>query len=104
MFKIDVVDYMIFLIGDDVLREFVLFGKSGSVFYFLYDDWFIIKMMKKVEVKVIYFVFLGKINIIGGIWLLGESIFLIYVCYCNEVCYYKFFWYCEISIIYEIIV
>lgn len=89
MFKIDAADYMISLTGDDALRELVSPGKSGSVFYLSHDDRFIIKTMKKAEVKVIYLVFLGKINIIGGIRSLGESIFLIYVCYCNEVCHHK---------------
>ncbi|XP_024388541.1 phosphatidylinositol 4-phosphate 5-kinase 9 [Physcomitrium patens] len=53
MFKIDAADYMISLTGDDALRELVSPGKSGSVFYLSHDDRFIIKTMKKAEVKVL---------------------------------------------------
>jgi hypothetical protein len=52
MFKIDAADYMLSLCGDDALRELVSPGKSGSVFYLSHDDRFIIKTMKKAEVKV----------------------------------------------------
>ena len=55
MFKIDAADYMLSLCGDDALRELVSPGKSGSVFYLSHDDRFIIKTMKKAEVKVINF-------------------------------------------------
>lgn len=54
MFKIDAADYMLSLCGDDALRELISPGKSGSVFYLSHDDRFIIKTMKKAEVKVIY--------------------------------------------------
>ncbi|KAG0623343.1 hypothetical protein M758_3G166800 [Ceratodon purpureus] len=53
MFKIDAADYMLSLCGDDALRELVSPGKSGSVFYLSHDDRFIIKTMKKAEVKVL---------------------------------------------------
>lgn len=52
MFKIDAADYMLSLCGDDALRELISPGKSGSVFYLSHDDRFIIKTMKKAEVKV----------------------------------------------------
>jgi 1-phosphatidylinositol-4-phosphate 5-kinase len=53
MFKIDAADYMLSLCGDDALRELISPGKSGSVFYLSHDDRFIIKTMKKAEVKVL---------------------------------------------------
>ncbi|CAK9228070.1 unnamed protein product [Sphagnum jensenii] len=53
MFKIDAADYMLSLCGDDALRELVSPGKSGSVFYLSHDDRFMIKTMKKSEVRVL---------------------------------------------------
>jgi 1-phosphatidylinositol-4-phosphate 5-kinase len=52
MFKIDAADYMLSLCGDDALRELLSPGKSGSVFYLSHDDRFMIKTMKKSEVRV----------------------------------------------------
>jgi 1-phosphatidylinositol-4-phosphate 5-kinase len=53
MFKIDAADYMLSLCGDDALRELLSPGKSGSVFYLSHDDRFMIKTMKKSEVRVL---------------------------------------------------
>ncbi|KAJ8767503.1 hypothetical protein K2173_017547 [Erythroxylum novogranatense] len=40
--------------GSDALREFSSQGKSGSFFYLTQDDRFIIKTVKKFEVKVCF--------------------------------------------------
>jgi 1-phosphatidylinositol-4-phosphate 5-kinase len=60
MFKIDAADYMLSLCGDDALRELISPGKSGSVFYLSHDDRFIIKTMKKAEVKVTSLLFVAS--------------------------------------------
>lgn len=52
MFKLDVVDYMMFICGDNGFREICFFGKSGSFFYLFYDDRFVIKILRKFELKV----------------------------------------------------
>ena len=51
LFKIDAADYMLSICGNDALRELTSPGKSGSVFYLSHDDRFMIKTMRKSEVK-----------------------------------------------------
>ncbi|XP_040947092.1 phosphatidylinositol 4-phosphate 5-kinase 9 isoform X3 [Gossypium hirsutum] len=51
MFKIDAADYMISICGNDVLRELSSPGKSGSIFFLSQDDRFMIKTLRKSEVK-----------------------------------------------------
>ncbi|GAB4840916.1 hypothetical protein Ancab_021676 [Ancistrocladus abbreviatus] len=51
LFGIDLADYMLAVCGNDALREFSSPGKSGSFFYLTQDDWFMIKTVKKLEVK-----------------------------------------------------
>lgn len=53
LFKVDAADYMISICGNDALRELSSPGKSGSFFYLTNDDKYMIKTMKKSEVKVI---------------------------------------------------
>ncbi|MBA0776671.1 hypothetical protein Gotri_011636 [Gossypium trilobum] len=53
MFKIDAADYMISICGNDVLRELSSPGKSGSIFFLSQDDRFMIKTLRKSEVKVL---------------------------------------------------
>ncbi|CAH1445187.1 unnamed protein product [Lactuca virosa] len=53
MFKLDVADYMMSICGDDGLRELSSQGKSGSLFYLSHDDRFVIKTLKKSELKVL---------------------------------------------------
>jgi hypothetical protein len=43
---------MISICGDEALRELSSPGKSGSFFYLTNDDKYMIKTMKKAEVKV----------------------------------------------------
>lgn len=50
MFKVDAADYMLSLYGNDALRELSSPGKSGSFFYLINDDRYMIKTMKKSEV------------------------------------------------------
>uniref|UniRef100_A0A0D3FIM0 1-phosphatidylinositol-4-phosphate 5-kinase n=1 Tax=Oryza barthii TaxID=65489 RepID=A0A0D3FIM0_9ORYZ len=53
LFKVDPADYMLSLCGDDALRELSSPGKSGSFFYLTNDDCYMIKTMKKSEVKML---------------------------------------------------
>ncbi|NP_001312200.1 phosphatidylinositol 4-phosphate 5-kinase 6-like [Nicotiana tabacum] len=53
LFKVDPADYMISLCGNDALRELSSPGKSGSFFYLTNDDKYMIKTLKKSEVKVL---------------------------------------------------
>ncbi|KAG0501141.1 hypothetical protein HPP92_001213 [Vanilla planifolia] len=53
LFKVDPADYMISICGNDALRELSSPGKSGSFFYLTHDDRYMIKTMKKAEVKVL---------------------------------------------------
>ncbi|KAL5715676.1 1-phosphatidylinositol-4-phosphate 5-kinase [Ranunculus cassubicifolius] len=53
LFNIDPADYMLAICGNDALRELSSPGKSGSVFYLTQDDRFMIKTVKKSEVKVL---------------------------------------------------
>lgn len=52
LFAIDPADYMVAICGNDALREFSSPGKSGSFFYLTQDERFMIKTVKKSEVKV----------------------------------------------------
>ncbi|PPS15375.1 hypothetical protein GOBAR_AA05203 [Gossypium barbadense] len=51
LFDVDAADYMISICGDDALRELSSPGKSGSFFYLTNDDKYMIKTIKKAEVK-----------------------------------------------------
>ncbi|KAF6155307.1 hypothetical protein GIB67_019833 [Kingdonia uniflora] len=53
LFKVDAADYMISICGNDALRELSSPGKSGSFFYLTNDDRYMIKTIKKSEVKVL---------------------------------------------------
>lgn len=52
LFNVDAADYMLSICGNDALRELSSPGKSGSFFYLTNDDRYMIKTMKKAEVKV----------------------------------------------------
>ncbi|CAH9083669.1 unnamed protein product [Cuscuta epithymum] len=52
-FQVDPADYMLAICGNDALRELSSPGKSGSFFYLTQDDRFMIKTVKKSEVKVL---------------------------------------------------
>lgn len=53
LFQVDPADYMLAICGNDSLRELSSPGKSGSCFYLTQDDRFMIKTVKKSEVKVL---------------------------------------------------
>ncbi|KAL8467183.1 hypothetical protein ACS0TY_036048 [Phlomoides rotata] len=53
LFQVDPADYMLAICGDDALRELSSPGKSGSSFYLTQDDRYMIKTVKKSEVKVL---------------------------------------------------
>ncbi|KAH6823456.1 Phosphatidylinositol-4-phosphate 5-kinase family protein [Perilla frutescens var. hirtella] len=53
LFKLNAADYMMSICGDDGLRELSSPGKSGSIFYLSHDDRFVIKTLKKTELKVL---------------------------------------------------
>lgn len=53
MFKLDAADYMMSICGDDGLRELSSPGKSGSLFYLSHDDRFVIKTLRRSELKVL---------------------------------------------------
>ncbi|KAI3968276.1 hypothetical protein MKX01_018579 [Papaver californicum] len=53
LFRVDPADYMLSICGNDALRELSSPGKSGSFFYLRNDDRYMIKTMKKSEVKVL---------------------------------------------------
>ncbi|KAG4393878.1 hypothetical protein GLYMA_03G186300v4 [Glycine max] len=53
LFKIDAADYMMSICGNDTLRELSSPGKSGSVFFLSQDDRFMIKTLRRSEVKVL---------------------------------------------------
>ncbi|PQQ09408.1 phosphatidylinositol 4-phosphate 5-kinase 7 isoform X2 [Prunus yedoensis var. nudiflora] len=66
MFKLDAAEYMMSICGDDGLRELSSPGKSGSIFYLSHDDRFVIKTLRKTELKVLlkmlpsYYCHVGK--------------------------------------------
>ncbi|XP_077251397.1 phosphatidylinositol-4-phosphate 5-kinase, core [Tasmannia lanceolata] len=51
--KIDANDYMLSICGTETLRELTSPGKSGSRLYLSHDDRFVIKTMRKSEIKVL---------------------------------------------------
>ncbi|KAI4349085.1 hypothetical protein L6164_009724 [Bauhinia variegata] len=53
LFRIDAADYMMSICGNDALRELSSPGKSGSVFFLSQDDRFMIKTLRRSEVKVL---------------------------------------------------
>ncbi|KAI0507541.1 hypothetical protein KFK09_013667 [Dendrobium nobile] len=53
MFKIDAADYMVSVCGGDGLKELSSPGKSGSIFYLSQDERFVIKTLRKTELKVL---------------------------------------------------
>ncbi|KAI4299000.1 hypothetical protein L6164_032500 [Bauhinia variegata] len=53
MFKLDAAEYMMSICGDGGLRELSSPGKSGSIFYLSQDDRFVIKTLKKPELKIL---------------------------------------------------
>lgn len=53
MFKIDAADYMLSICGSDALRELSSPGKSGSIFFLSHDDRFLIKTLRRPELKVL---------------------------------------------------
>ncbi|KAG6538924.1 hypothetical protein ZIOFF_004076 [Zingiber officinale] len=53
LFSVDPADYMLAICGNDALRELSSPGKSGSFFFMTQDDRFMIKTVKKSEVKVL---------------------------------------------------
>ncbi|KAM5585828.1 hypothetical protein ABKV19_004970 [Rosa sericea] len=53
LYQVDPVDYMLAICRNDALRELFSPGKSGSFFYLTRDDRFMIKTVKKSEVKVL---------------------------------------------------
>ncbi|XP_062216144.1 phosphatidylinositol 4-phosphate 5-kinase 2-like isoform X2 [Phragmites australis] len=53
LFGVDPADYMLAICGNDTLRELASPGKSGSCFFVTQDDRFMIKTVKKAEVKVL---------------------------------------------------
>lgn len=53
LFKLNAADYMMSICGDDGLRELSSSGKSGSIFYLSSDDRFVIKTLKRSELKVL---------------------------------------------------
>lgn len=59
MFKLDAAEYMMSICGDSGLRDITSPGKSGSIFFLSQDDRFVIKTLKKSELKVCsHYVFL----------------------------------------------
>ncbi|CDO97548.1 unnamed protein product [Coffea canephora] len=52
MFKLNAAEYMMSICGDDGLRELSSPGKSGSIFFLSGDDRFVIKTLKRSELKV----------------------------------------------------
>ncbi|KAM3294593.1 hypothetical protein ACQJBY_037470 [Aegilops geniculata] len=53
LFAVDPADYMLAICGNDALRELSSPGKSGSFFYLTQDDRFMIKTVRKSEVKLL---------------------------------------------------
>ncbi|CAM9002328.1 unnamed protein product [Rhodiola kirilowii] len=53
LFQVDPADYMLAICGNAALRELSSPGKSGSVFYMTQDDKYMVKTVKKSEVKVL---------------------------------------------------
>ncbi|KAH9622225.1 hypothetical protein KSS87_014252 [Heliosperma pusillum] len=73
MFKIDAADYMMSICGNDALRELSSPGKSGSVFFLSQDDRFMIKTLRKSEVKPFHRAF-GLVKCVDGGPERGDSV------------------------------
>lgn len=56
MFKIDAADYMMSICGGEGLKELSSPGKSGSIFYLSQDERFVIKTLRRYELKVCFYV------------------------------------------------
>lgn len=52
--KIDTTDYMLSICGNETLRVLCSPGKSGCLLYLSHDDRFVIKTMRKSEIKVLH--------------------------------------------------
>lgn len=63
LFKVDAADYMLSICGNDALRELSSPGKSGSFFYLTHDDRYMIKTIKKAEVKVRFWILINQMNV-----------------------------------------
>lgn len=89
MFKIDAADYMMSICGNDALRELSSPGKSGSIFFLSQDDRFMIKTLRKSEVKVCHPNL--NLNVCRSYLLHLESFklfsFLILSAYCIVLCF-----------------
>lgn len=77
LFKVDPADYMLSICGNDALRELSSPGKSGSFFYLTNDDRYMIKTMKKSEVKVSQFISLLAQKIGYYSYLVDSNCFII---------------------------
>eukprot|EP00262_Sarcandra_glabra_P004890 TRINITY_DN16121_c0_g1_i4.p1 TRINITY_DN16121_c0_g1~~TRINITY_DN16121_c0_g1_i4.p1 ORF type:complete len:776 (-),score=104.82 TRINITY_DN16121_c0_g1_i4:229-2556(-) len=66
MFKIDAADYMMSICGGDGLRELSSPGKSGSIFYLSQDERFVIKTLKKPELKILLKMLPNYYNHVGA--------------------------------------
>jgi len=62
MFKIDASDYMVSLCGADGLKELSSPGKSGSIFYLSQDERFVLKTLRKDELKILLKMLPGYYN------------------------------------------
>lgn len=65
MFKMDAADYMMSICGGDSLRELSSPGKSGSIFYLSQDERFLIKTLRKSELKVLLKMLRNYFNYVG---------------------------------------
>ncbi|XP_077250107.1 phosphatidylinositol 4-phosphate 5-kinase 1-like isoform X2 [Tasmannia lanceolata] len=66
MFKIDAADYMMSICGGEGLRELSSPGKSGSIFYLSKDERFVIKTLRKSELKVLLKMLPNYYNHVGA--------------------------------------
>ena len=72
-FKIDAAEYMLSVCGNEGLRELSSPGKSGSVFYLSYDERYMVKTLRKSEVKVYDFM-VFKIPTVGKVCLYSNCL------------------------------
>lgn len=77
----DPADYMIAICGDDALRELSSPGKSGSFFYLTQDDRFMIKTVKKSEVKVSRWLLVLTLHTLILYLCLTSSFFILFRCF-----------------------
>lgn len=66
MFKIDAADYMMSVCGGESLKELPSPGKSGSIFYLSQDERFVIKTLRKHELKVLLRMLPNYYNHVGA--------------------------------------